>query len=291
MASGNPHSIVEQALSRTTGEAVRILRSTALGGGDISEVCRLETSGGPFVLKSHPHPPDGFFQAEAAGLTAIRGSRTTLRTPAAIAVDRTFLLLEDLGSGRPVAQFDEALGRGLAEMHRATAPAFGFARDTFCGTTRQPNAWMPRWIDFYGQARLGYQADLALQTGRLSNAERDEVARLIARLDRLIDEPADAPSLVHGDLWSGNVHTTAAGTPAIIDPSAYFGHRESEFGMMTLFGSFSSRVYDAYHEAYPLAPGWRERNPLYQLYHLLNHLNLFGGGYHAQAMGIVRRYS
>ena len=113
---------------------------------------------------------------------------------------------------------------------------------------------------------------------------------MIGRLDQYISEPAGGPSLHHGDLWSGNVHIAASGEPALIDPSAYFGHREAEWGMMTLFGSFSSRVSDAYHEAYPLEPGWRERNPLYQLYHLMNHLNLFGVGYHSQVMAIVRRY-
>jgi fructosamine-3-kinase len=103
-------------------------------------------------------------------------------------------------------------------------------------------------------------------------------------------EPPQGPALVHGDQWSGNLHTAADGSPALIDPAAYYAHREAEFGMMTLFGGFSPRVYAAYDEALPLAAGWRERNPLYQLYHLMNHLNLVGAGYHGQVMGIVKRY-
>jgi fructosamine-3-kinase len=283
------HEEIEQALSRATGVSVHVSRRTILGGGDVSEVSRLRTSAGTFVLKSHPRPPNQFFEAEAVCLRAIADTDTTLQVPSVLHVADRFIVLEDLGAGRPTADFDERLGRGLARVHRTTAPRYGFERDTFCGTTIQPNDWTTSWIEFYGQARLGHQLEIASRAGLLSPDESASVDRLVARLDRLITEPT-AASLVHGDLWSGNVHSTAAGMPAVIDPSAYFGHREAELGMMTLFGSFPSRVYDAYHEEYPLDRGWRERNPIYQLYHLMNHLNLFGAGYRNQVMQIVRRY-
>jgi fructosamine-3-kinase len=280
---------IEQALSKATGAPVHVTRQASFGGGDMSEVSRLHTSAGTFVLKSHPRPPDQFFQAEAVCLRAIADTATTLHVPSVLHVEDRFIVLEDLGAGRPTADFDERLGRGLARVHRTTAPRHGFERNTFCGTTIQPNDWTANWIEFYGQARLSHQLELASRAGLLAPDECTSVDRLISRLDHLITEPT-AASLVHGDLWSGNVHSTAAGMPAVIDPSGYFGHREAEFGMMTLFGSFSPRVYDAYHEAYPLDRDWRERNPIYQLYHLMNHLNLFGAGYRTQVMHIVRRY-
>jgi fructosamine-3-kinase len=272
---------------------VRIESRRALGGGDISQVDRLQTDAGPFVVKSHPSPPNGFFGAEAASLTALRASRTSLRIPEVVAVhdDRpAFLVLEDLGSGRKAADFDDAFGRGLAEVHRHGADRFGFDQQTYCGTTAQPNTWSDRWVGFYGEARLGHQLTLASRAGLLAAADGKSIDRLIERLDTLIDEPPEGPALVHGDLWAGNLLVASTGAPSLIDPSAYFAHREAEMGMMLLFGGFSTRVYAAYNEAFPLDIGWRERNPLYQLYHLLNHLNLFGGAYRAQVMGVVRRF-
>src|SRR5207344_1750478 len=130
-----------------------------------------------------------------------------------------------------------------------------------------------RWIDFYGSARLDHQARLASDQGRLGTSDRRAIDRLIVRLPDLIDEPPDGPSLIHGDLWSGNLHRDPAGRPALIDPSAYFAHREAELGMMTLFGGFAPEVFAAYDEEWPLEPGWRDRTVIYQLYHLLNHLN------------------
>jgi fructosamine-3-kinase len=114
--------------------------------------------------------------------------------------------------------------------------------------------------------------------------------RMVRRLDRWLAEPA-APSLIHGDLWSGNLHITTGGAPALLDPAVYYAHREAEFGIMTLFGGFPARVYEAYDEVFPLEAGWRDRVPIYQLYHLLNHLNLFGAGYHTQTMAIARRFA
>lgn len=292
MASEGPDP-VRVALEAALGRTVRIESRRALGGGDISRVERLQTDAGPFVVKSHPSPPTGFFGAEAASLTALRSSRTSLRIPEVVAVSDdgpSFLVLEDLGAGRQAADFDEAFGRGLAEVHRHRAKQFGFDRQTYCGTTGQPNTWNDRWVHFYGAGRLGHQLTLASRAGLLSAADGERMDQLIDRLDALIDEPPEGPALIHGDLWAGNLLVASTGTPSLIDPSAYFAHREAELGMMLLFGGFAARVYAAYNEAFPLDAGWRERNPLYQLYHLLNHLNLFGGAYHAQVMGVVRRF-
>lgn len=283
-----------RALSSAANEAVTILSRQPLGGGDISQVERVVTTGGAFVVKRHVTAPPGFFHAEAAGLTALRRSGTSLRVPEVLAVgDDTapLIVLEDLGRGRSHEHVDEVVGRGLAELHRHHADRFGFDRETFCGLTPQPNAWTDRWVAFYGEQRLRPQVARATHTGQLSSGDAGLLDALIAKLDTLIDEPVDGPSLIHGDLWSGNLHIAADGRPALIDPSVAFAHREAEFGMMTLFGGFGARVYDAYEDAFPLEPGWRERNPLYQLYHLLNHFNLFGGAYRGQVMAVARRFA
>jgi protein-ribulosamine 3-kinase len=281
---------VEDALGASLGLPVRVKSRTPLSGGDISRVERLETSAGRFVLKSHPHPPDGLFVAEAAGLSALAAAHSSLRIPSVIATNAAFLVLEDLGEGTRPSNFDEVFGRGLAQIHKHGAPRFGFSCGTFCGTTRQPNRQMNSWIDFYTQARLGHQLMLARSARLLSNEDAHLVEQLLEKLDTLLTEPPEGARLIHGDLWSGNLHVASDGTPALIDPSAYFAHREAELGMITLFGSWPSRAHAAYEEVFPLESGWRDRNPLYQLYHLMNHLNLFGGGYHAGVMDVVRRY-
>jgi fructosamine-3-kinase len=286
-------SAVERTLGRVVGQEVRILRRGTLAGGSINHTERLDTTAGPFVLKSHRAPPPGFFRAEASGLMALGGSGTTLTVPRVVAYEDAappFLLLEFLQEGRRQLDFDEQLGRGLAALHRTASAAFGFAEDNYCGATPQINAWGERWVDFYGERRLGYQLRLASRSGLLTTTEAARVERLIAHLGDWVSEPAEGPALIHGDFWSGNLHADASGRPALIDPAVYYGHREAELGMMTLFGGFSPRVFDAYNDAFPLAPGWRERNPLYQLYHLLNHLNLFGVGYYGQVMHVVERF-
>jgi fructosamine-3-kinase len=257
----------------------RVVKETPLGGGCINHAAKIETDSGAYFAKWNDAAPDQMFAREAAGLEAMRGP---LAVPRVIACSERFLILELMEPGRRTTDFDERLGRGLAELHRKTADAFGFDTDTYCGTTLQPNPWTPSWIDFYREHRLGHQL-------RLLHHESKLFDRLLDRLPSLIAE--DRPALIHGDLWSGNLHVTSEGQPALIDPAAYYAHREAELGMMTLFGGFSPRVFSAYEEAFPLEPGWRERNPLYQLYHLLNHANLFGGGYLAQASSIAKRFA
>jgi fructosamine-3-kinase len=290
-ASDGAAVLLARALGRP---AVRIQRATPLGGGSISDVTRFDTDAGVFVMKSQRRAPADFFQAEADGLAALAASGTTLVIPRVIAVvagDPGAIVLEHLERGPRGASFDDALGRGLAELHRATSERFGFHAGNYCGLTPQPNRWTTSWIDFYRDARIGHMQRLASRAGLLSAADNALLDRLRARLGTLIDEPGTGPSLIHGDLWSGNLTSTAAGKPALIDPAVSYSHREAELGMMTLFGGFPARVFDAYDEAFPLAPGWRARNPIYELYHLMNHLNLFGAGYHAEVMAIVRRHA
>jgi protein-ribulosamine 3-kinase len=267
-----------EAMSRALG--TEILSETTLSGGCISHAVKLETRSGTFFAKWGDDP---IFTAEAMALETMRASNTSLVIPKPIAWsdDPPFLIEELLEPGARTKDFDERLGRGLAELHRASADAFGFHVDTFCGGTIQPNAWKKSWSDFYGEQRLGPLLR------RVSGVKATE--RLLERLPEIVG-PEEPPALIHGDLWSGNLHVAPDGRPALIDPATYFAHREAELGMMTLFGGFGARVFAAYEEIFPLAPGWRERNPLYQLYHLANHAVLFGGGYTSQTMSLVTRF-
>lgn len=299
----DPIRRVTAALERVTGAPITISRRTGLGGGSISRVERLDTGAGPFVLKWLPRAAADLFDAEAAGLLALAESGTSLTIPAIItsssddpggehrASAAPFIVLEFLPPAARCADFDERLGRGLAELHRHSNDRFGFARDTYCGATRQPNAWADRWVGFYAASRLAHQTELAARAGAIDDHDRRTLEHVCSRLASWLTEPPEGPALIHGDLWSGNLHVTSVGRPALIDPAVYFAHREAELGMMTLFGGFSSRVFDAYHEAFPLEPGWRERNGLYQLYHVLNHVNLFGAGYLVQMRNLARRYA
>ncbi len=264
------------------------------GGGSINSAALVRAQGDRYFVKWNDHDAPGQFAAEAKGLVALAESGTSLVVPRPLhwnddGPGRSLLILEYIPPGSPGEDFQEALGRGLAEMHRTTVAEFGFELDGYCGATPQPNAWRASWVDFYREHRLGHQLSLAASNGLPSQTLRLG-DRVLDRLDTLIDDDAP-PALIHGDLWFGNLHVTQDGHPALVDPAAYFGHREAELGMMRLFGGFDSAVWRAYEHAWPLADGWRERLDLYSVYHVLNHFNLFGGGYGGQARTLLERYA
>ena len=217
------------------------------------------------------------FPAEARGLAWL-GQAGALRVPAVLAAGEGFLALELVRPGTPRPKFDEEVGRGLAALHRTTPAGFGLDHDNFIGRLPQSNraATAPGWAAFYRERRLEPQIDSA--AGLLSPALRRDFDRLFARLDELVG-PEEPPARLHGDLWGGNLMCDAEAAPCLIDPAVYGGHREMDLAMMRLFGGFRTAAFAAYHEAYPLAPGHAERVPLYQLYPLLVHVNLFGGSY------------
>jgi fructosamine-3-kinase len=198
-------------------------------------------------------------------------------------------LLEDLSPATRRADYWPTLGRQLAVLHNHTAEQFGFAHHNYIGSTPQPNPWTEDGHAFFAEHRLGYQARLAQAADLLSADDARRVERLAARLTDLI--PAQPASLIHGDLWSGNAISDAEGRPALIDPAAHYGWAEAELAMTALFGGFPDSFYRAYEDARPLDAGYRERFPLYNLYHLLNHLNLFGRGYLGQVQSILRRFT
>lgn len=253
--------------------------SRRLSGGDINDAYRVKLDDGRKVfVKRNGSAPHDMFEAEAHGLEWLRVG--PLRIPKVLAIGHEFLALELLEPTTRTKAFDETLGRGLATLHQTHPDSFGLQRDNYIGRLPQSNRQHDDWVSFFREERLLAQIELASIGGSL----RHRFDQLFEKLPELVG-PAEPPARLHGDLWGGNLHTDEEGEPCLIDPATYGGHREIDLAMMRLFGGFSARVFAAYNEAYPLAPGGEERVPLYQLYPLLVHVNLFGGGY----LGAVER--
>ena len=264
-----------------------------VGGGSINQAARVTLADGRRVFAKHSRDaPPGSFRAEAAGLEWIAAAGG-LRTPAVIAVEEgeTPLLVLEWIERKPRARAGrgEAFGRGLAALHAAGAPAFGAGEDNWIGPLPQPNGPLPDWAGFYAERRLTPLARRAVGARLLEPAVLAGIERLRARLPELAGPP-EPPARLHGDLWSGNALMDAAGGPVVIDPAAYGGHREVDLAMMRLFGGFPPAAHAAYAEAAPLAPGHEERVGLWQLYPVLVHVCLFGGGYAGQARELLSRY-
>jgi fructosamine-3-kinase len=265
---------------------------TPVGGGDINAAARVETADARYFVKWNYFPRPRLFETEARGLNLLAATNA-LRIPRVITVieQPAALVLEwiDLGSNKSVAA--EALGRGLAQQHRSTAALHGLDHDNYIGSTPQRNTQARSWIEFYRDRRLGAQRDLAQHRGYLTPDRARRLDRVLDRLDQWIDDTAVVPSLLHGDLWGGNYLIDAQGNPVLIDPAVYYGDREAEIAFTELFGGFGARFYADYDEAWPLDRGYAERHDLYNLYHLLNHLNLFGEGYGGSVDAILRHYA
>jgi fructosamine-3-kinase len=262
-----------------------------VGGGDINEAARVETPDARYFVKWNFRPRPRMFEAEARGLNLLAAAQA-LRIPRVVAVIKqpAALILEwiDLGTNKAAAA--EALGRGLAQQHRSTAPTYGLDHDNYIGSTPQQNTPARSWIEFYRDRRLGAQRDLAQRNGYLTLDRAVGLNRVMDRLDEWIDADKTVPSLLHGDLWGGNYLIDAQGQPVLIDPAVYYGDREAEIAFTELFGGFGAQFYAAYDEAWPLDRGYADRRDLYNLYHLLNHLNLFGEGYGGSVDAILRHY-
>ena len=257
-------------------------------GGYINQTLRIEGKDGrQFFLKLNEIRKYPVLQSEVAGLSAIAATRT-LRVPTVIAHGTTgihsYLVLEYLklhthGDAR-------LLGSQLAAMHRCTSARFGFEHDNHIGATIQPNAWMDDWITFLHERRLGLQ----LQLARQNNLGLQDIGeKLLKVLPRFFANYAPAPSLLHGDLWGGNHAYLPEGTPVIFDPAVYYGDRECDIAMTELFGRFSEDFHVAYREHFPLDPGYATRRDLYNLYHILNHANMFGGSYINQSEQMMKK--
>lgn len=270
--------------SRRIG-AIRSARPIA--GGDINDAFALETSDGTrMFVKTRERAPATMYAREASGLAWLDVG--ALRVPKVIAHDASFLALEWVESGARARSYDDELGRGLAALHRAGPERFGLDHDNFVGSLPQRNDPSDDWISFFAERRLLDQLRLAVANGRATTAMRRGIEKLVDVLADLV--PAEPPSRLHGDLWGGNVMTDERGAPVLIDPAVYGGHREIDLAMLQLFGGATRRMLDAYDEAFPLERGWRDRVELHQLYPLLVHVNLFGGGYVASVERVLDRY-
>jgi len=274
-------------IAAATGVTAHLRQQGAIGGGCINEASRIRYGDSDYFVKLNNARQADMFAAEAAGLEALRQCRE-LKIPAPVChgndAQSAWLVMEYLPlGGRGNAG---AFGKGLAAMHRITQAQYGWERDNTIGSTPQVNTPGDDWVGFWRERRLRFQLDLAARHG-FGGRLQSQGERLLDSFQHLFDGYTPAASLLHGDLWSGNYAWTQAGEPAIFDPAVYFGDREADIAMTELFGGFGGGFYSAYENAWPLDPGYRTRKTLYNLYHILNHLNLFGGGYLGQAQGMI----
>ena len=265
-------------------------------GGDINHAARFAVNGTRYFVKWSREAPASMFPAEADGLRRL-SEAGGIRIPAVIALGEAegacpaYLALEWIETdGSATDATMEDFGARLAALHRHTTSQHGLERDNFIGLLPQRNTPDPAWSAFYRDQRIRPQMEMARQRGLLPKRREDLLTRLIERLPDLLDDTAIQPALLHGDLWGGNYLVDDQGEAVLIDPAVYYGHREMDLAMTALFGGFSRRFYEAYAATYPLDPGYEDRQPLYQLYYILAHLNLFGESYGGRVDSLAARY-
>ncbi len=284
---------VGRHITAVTGQAFAPRGHRSVGGGCINSTAILSDGTRDYFVKRNDASRLDMFEAEADGLAGLAAAGA-VQVPEPIcwglAGQSSYLVLERLhldarsaGAGRGGAK----MGRRLAALHRSVSRTFGWRRDNYIGATPQPNPESGDWTTFFRDQRLGYQLALAARNGH-AHALAAGGERLLAGIGALLDH-GPAASLLHGDLWTGNLGYLPDGTPAVFDPAVYYGDREADLAMSELFGGFGRDFYAAYREAWPLDPGYGTRKTLYNLYHVLNHLNLFGAGYLGQASGMIDR--
>lgn len=265
-------------------------------GGDINQAALVTfTDESQYFVKYNSNSNRDMFEKEAFGLKLLKRDSINIHIPEVIdygyleEIHTGYLLMEYISTGRENADFFERFGRELATLHKITNQQYGLDHDNYIGRLPQSNQQHDNWLDFFIQERIEPQLKMAQDSHRLPQSISQKFENLYAKLpDIFPDEPA---SLLHGDLWSGNYLCSNKQEVVLIDPAVYFGHREMELAFTQLFGGFGSRFYDAYHETFPLQPGFRARKDIYNLYPLLVHTNLFGGGYAGSVTGIISQYA
>ncbi len=279
-------SAIAKQISQVTGTDFLVRDSRSVGGGSINQAYILSGDGLSYFVKLNQPAQLSMFEAEVLALRQIQET-ATIRVPQPICLGITdhnsYLVLENLdlaGSGNW-----QAMGCDLAALHQnGRADAFGWQQNNTIGSTNQPNVWSSAWPEFFIQQRLVYQFKLAQRRG---GSFPQASALLEGVAQQLQHRPT--PALVHGDLWSGNAAFTAAGQPVIFDPAAYYGDREVDLAMTELFGGFPASFYQGYQQVLPISPDYQQRKVIYNLYHILNHFNLFGGGYESQANRMIEQ--
>ncbi|MFW6362562.1 MAG: fructosamine kinase family protein [Spirochaeta sp.] len=315
----------QKGIAALFGETVTVRSSDPVAGGCINQGKRIVLSNGTVLFcKQNSTRLEGMFLAEAQGLAALIGLSTRVagpRVPTPVGLVQTkshqFLLLEWIESGRRTVGGTGEFGVSLAAMHAAVVATtdlpgyipekasdttvelpeagspvqqFGFVGNNYIGSTPQENTWESSWVDFFAEHRLRYQLNLAKRNGLINSNVMTLADSVLSRLSSLLPEP-DHPSMLHGDLWNGNMMVDQQGSVVLIDPAVYLGHSEADIAMMELFGSPGSSFFDAYQEIIPIPSGYDDRREIYNLYHLLNHLNLFGSSYRAPVMRVLERFS
>lgn len=271
-----------------------IIELQSLSGGCISNAYRVTTNSEKiYFLKFNSMGSSDMFIKEAHGLQELNKAGV-IKIPEIISYDEDYILLEQVTSSNKQKKFSEDFGRKFALLHKFTGKYYGFYEDNYIGSNKQINISEENeknnWTKFYFNKRILYQLELAEKIGNSTSELRKAIAALENKIDKIVFDNGESPSLLHGDLWGGNYLVDENGFACLIDPAVYYGNREADLAMTKLFGGFDSRFYKSYDEAYPLPDGYEYRENIYKLYHVLNHLNLFGGGYYSQAMSLTRFY-
>lgn len=298
-----PHfESLAEALVTLFGNSIAIAQTDRLTGGDINKAYALHLNNGQTVfMKANAKENAGFFTAEALALSAIESTKT-IKTPKILCtgtdageeVGYSFLFLEFIEPAAKIKNYEEVFAQQLAAMHKAPSEKFtggkkfGFLQDNFIGARKQTNLNSDSWLEFFRDSRLVPQFKEA--DSYFDENDRSKITKLLDHLDEFLLEPQN-PSLLHGDLWSGNAMCGSDGQAWLIDPASYVGHCEADLAMTELFGGFGEKFYEAYKEANPLQAGYEERRDLYNLYHLLNHLNMFGENYLNPVKSIIQEYA
>ncbi len=283
---------VAKLLSDIYSDEVHILDASYVGGGDINDARKIKTTAGTFFVKinSAARYP-AMFEKEARGLKLLSAAGV-IDVPQVVGFGEegrdAFLVLHYIESGVRKSGFWQDFGKKMALLHQNTQPYFGLDHDNYIGSLPQSNRQHQSWPDFFREERLLPQIKMAHRKGLIDASFINMFDRFFSRLPALF--PDEPPALVHGDLWGGNYMVSQNGDPVIIDPAVYYGHREMDLGMSQLFGGFDPAFYAAYHEHYPLHPGWQERLDYCNLYPLMVHVNLFGGGYVGSVRQILKRF-
>jgi fructosamine-3-kinase len=269
-----------------------IKNSKSVSGGSINRAAKISTNRGDLFLKWNNSAPDDFFEKEADGLKRLDSAGTALRIPNVISSGNPkdgrpgYLLMEFIEEGRSGDSYE--FGRNLSKMHQTNAEQFGLEVDNYIGSLPQSNSHHDNWINFFVQERINPQIQMAVDSGKLSSGIFQNWERLASKLDEIF--PSVKPSLLHGDLWGGNYLFNSEGKAVLIDPAVYYGHPEMDLAFTKMFGGFSEDFYEGYESETPLAPGFSKRVPIYNLYPLLVHVNLFGGHYISQFNSILRKF-
>ncbi len=276
------------AISRSTQEEFNLRHRHSLGGGCINQAYRLVGEGKSYFVKVNNASSLDMFVAEAEGLREIYDTNTILVPKPicyGVAGNQSYLVLEYLELGGGNSHSWQMMGKKLAQLHKCEKETrFGWKMNNTIGSTPQINDWCDNWADFFAEKRIGYQLELA--NGRGANFD---IGKIIEKIRDCLRNRQPHPSPLHGDLWGGNASFTKDGTPVIFDPAFYYGDREADIAMTELFGGFSPVFYQAYNQEYPLDAGYQQRKVIYNLYHILNHFNLFGGGYLSQAKSMISK--